>query len=135
MVAVILVDANIWIFAEMSDYPEHGKAKLLIEKLLLEDIIATNVIVVSEVYYAIARMVSPAAAKERILSILASDKVRYMPIPKETAVAAAGLAESKGLRINDAMIAQQALDEHTTLLTDNARHFKKVGRLKLMPFR
>jgi predicted nucleic acid-binding protein len=41
--------------------------------------------------------------------------------------AAIHLAQAKGLRINDALIAQQVMDEHAALLTDNVRHFRKIG--------
>lgn len=133
MVAVIVIDSNIWIFASVVEYAEHPVAEQLLERLLVEDVVAINAIIVSEVYHKLAAVAGVEKARERLAGMFSSDRVRYLSLPKETAEAAVRLAHAKGLRINDALIAQHAIDEGAALLTHDRRHFAKVPRLRTIP--
>ncbi len=63
---------------------------------------------------------------------LDSKKVLYFAIERDTMVRAMRLAEKASIRINDAMIAQHALDiKADELLTDNVKHFSKVTGLRV----
>jgi predicted nucleic acid-binding protein len=72
----MMVDSNIWIFAEVAEYPE-----------------------------------------------------------KETLKNAVALASAKGLRINDAVLAQHCLEQDMELLTDNVKDFRKVVGLQVAALR
>jgi len=48
---MIFIDSNIFIFANIKEYPEHETAKEKIEKIVESDILAVNPIIISEVNY------------------------------------------------------------------------------------
>ena len=45
------------------------------------------------------------------------------------------LATQNKIRINDALIAQQALELRASILTDNVKDFRKVKGLKVIPLK
>lgn len=131
---MLLVDSNIYIFASVAEYPEH---ELAVERLrkALDEGVATTPIVLSEVFHQLYRIVGAREARERTLSILASPRVTYLGLEPETFPRAMGLCVRHNLRINDGLIAQQALDARIPVFTDNVRDFQKVAGLEVRAFR
>lgn len=134
MVTLILVDSNVWIFLNIENYPEHIPAENKIAEVRKQGII-TNVIVVSEVFHKISLILGKHNAFVRTKKILDSSDVFYIPIECPTVRHAIGLASTKSMRINDALIAQQALESKAPILTDNVKDFKKVKGLKVIPLK
>lgn len=132
---MIVVDSNVWLFAHLEDYPEHKIAKPLVERLLTKDIVATNVIILSEVYHKLSILLDRHVAFAKVAAILESECVRCIPIQKETIFKAVSVASRFQLRINDALIGQQALEEGASVLTDDKRSFKKFKGLHVMSLR
>ncbi len=131
---MIIVDSNVWIFAEVKDAPEHLPAVAKLERFLSEGI-GINAIIFSEIFYFLSRLFSPAVARKRVETILHHPSVEWLELKKDCAEHAMELAERKTLRINDAMIAQQALMSGLPILTDNVKDFKKVNGLKVTALR
>ncbi|MBI4362104.1 MAG: type II toxin-antitoxin system VapC family toxin [Euryarchaeota archaeon] len=131
---MILVDANIHIFASITEYPEHPAA---VETLggAMEEGIATTPIVLSEVFHQLYRLLGAGEARDRVSKILASPRVTYLELNPEAFPKAMNLSVSHRIRINDALIAQQALDTGIPVLTDNTRDFRRVEGLKVVSFR
>ncbi len=59
----------------------------------------------------------------------------WVDIADTVARRAIDLAFKADMRINDALIAQQALELGVPVLTDNVKDFKKVKGLKITPLR
>ena len=135
MVTLIVVDSNIWIFAAREAAPEHELALKKIEELLLKSKVATNSVVVSEVFHKLFVLHSAAQAKRKVDAILDHPLISWMTLTRGTASRAISLAEREGLRINDALIAQQALENKAAILTDDVGDFRKVKGLKVMGLR
>ena len=130
----IFVDSNIFIFANIEEYPEHSlatdKLKDLMEK---EYTILINSIIVSEVNYKLYRLLNTEEAYERTLKIISSKYVEYTPLEEDTVLRAVGLSHLRNIRINDALIAQHALDlDVDGFMTDNTKDFDKVDGLKII---
>ena len=87
----IFVDSNIFIFANIEEYPEHSlatdKLKDLMEK---EYTILINSIIVSEVNYKLYRLLNTEEAYERTLKIISSKYVEYTPLEEDTVLRAVG---------------------------------------------
>jgi len=132
---MIFVDSNIFIFANIKEYPEYETAKEKIEKIVETDTLAVNPIIVSEVNYKLYRLLGSKESLKRTLKILSSEYVNYIPIEKNTVTGAVNLSYSRNIRINDAIIAMHALNSNAGLLTDNIKDFKKIPKLNLIPLR
>ncbi|MEM3086628.1 MAG: type II toxin-antitoxin system VapC family toxin [Halobacteria archaeon] len=131
---MILVDANIHIFATIAEYPEHeGAARRLREAL--DAGVATTPIILSEVFHQLTRLLGPRDAQRRVSAILASPRVTYLGLEPEAFPRAMDLCVRHGLRVNDGLIAQQALDAGIPVLTDNVRDFRRVPGLEVRAFR
>lgn len=131
---MILVDSNVWIFAETKGTPEHY---LAIEKLkrYLKNGVAINLIIFSEVFHKLSVLFDTAIARKRVETIIRHPSVEWLELTKQQAEFAADLAEKKLLRINDALIAQQALEFNLHILTDDVKDFRKVQKLQILPLR
>lgn len=131
---MIFVDSNIWIFLSIENYPEHPIARVKIREIR-EGGIATNVVVISEVFHKLSVLLDRSQALLRVTKILDSTDVVYIPTDSQTLRKALQLAKDRQVRINDAIIAEQALDVGASVLTDNAKDFRKVPSLKVMLLR
>lgn len=131
----MMVDSNIWIFSELEDYPESPLAREKLRLALNKDTVTTNPIIISEVFHKIYRIAGIERARTRVLHILESEGVAYMSPEGDTMKKAVSLAYSRNIRINDAIIAQQCVDEGQELFTDNVKDFKSIFGLKVIPFR
>lgn len=129
---MILADSNVIIFSETEEYPEH---KAAVEKLssFAEEGILINTIIISEVFHKLSIIKNPEEALKRTKNILSSKSFVYLPIEKETIEKALEL--TKYVLINDAIIAQHAIDSKTALFTDDVKDFKKIHGLKLIKLR
>jgi predicted nucleic acid-binding protein len=134
VVTLILVDSNVWIFLNIETFPEYAVAKASIENVRSQGI-ATNIIIVSEVFHQLSRALGKNESLERVKKILDSSDVSYVPLEDSVARSAVHLAGTKPIRINDAIIAEQALMLKVPVLTDNVRDFEKVPGLAVEPLR
>ncbi|MBI5332385.1 MAG: type II toxin-antitoxin system VapC family toxin [Candidatus Aenigmarchaeota archaeon] len=130
---MILIDSNIWIFANIEEYPENSSARKLIINATKEQI-AINAIILSEVFHKLSVLTNVEKAIKAIENIIDSDYVVYLPI-EESTISKALYLTKKQLRINDAIIAQHAKDIRCKLLSDNAKDFNKIDGIKLLKFR
>jgi predicted nucleic acid-binding protein len=133
----VFVDSNVFIFANIKEYPEHDIAKRKLKDLMDKTCrILLNPIIVSEVHYKLYRLLNVEEAYERTLKIIFSGHIEYVPLGEDTVLKAIELSHSKKIRINDALIAQHALDlDADGLVTDNTKDFVKVEGLKVIGLR
>lgn len=133
----VFVDSNIFIFANIEEYPEHSVATNKLENLMEKACtILINSIIVSEVQYKLYRLLNAEEAHDRTLKVISSEYVEYMPLKKDAVVKAIELSYSKNIKINDALIAQHAINlEADGLLTDNIKDFERVDGLKVIELR
>lgn len=131
---MILVDSNIHIFASIAEYPEYPSAVQRLQEALDEGT-ATTPIVLSETFHKLYLLLGVREARRHVSTFLASPRVTYLGLEPETFPRAMNLCVRHNLRINDALIAQQALDSRIPVLTDNTRDFRKVAGLDVRAFR
>jgi len=132
----ILTDSNIFIFANIEEYPEHSLAKSKIEELIQNNTLLVNTIIVSEVQYKLFRLLDKEESFIRTQKILNSGYVEYEPVGYDTVSKALELSHHSNIRINDAIIAQHGLDIRVDgIFTDNVRDFEKIPDLKVIPLR
>jgi predicted nucleic acid-binding protein len=129
----VFVDSNVFIFANIKEYPVHDVAKAKLRNLMDKSYtILLNSIIVSEVHYKLYRLLNAKESHERTLKIISSKYVEYVPLEEDTVLKAIELSYSKNIRINDVLIAQHALDlDVDGLITDNTKDFDKVEGLKI----
>ena len=131
---MIIADSNVWIFAEVQNVPEHHLAVEKLQKLLLSGL-GINVIILSEVFHVLSSIFGTATTSERLTKIIDHPSVGWLGMDKATSKNAMRLSQRCKIRINDALIAQQALELNAQLLTDNVKHFQKVKGLKFIALR
>ncbi|MBI2971546.1 MAG: type II toxin-antitoxin system VapC family toxin [Candidatus Aenigmarchaeota archaeon] len=131
---MIVVDSNVWIYAENQTSVEHAAAVQAVRKAIDENF-GINPIVVSEVFHALCRLLGPAEAVARVSNILRHPSGEWLLISTATTQAAMALSAHAGIRINDALIATQALEQEASVLTDDVRDFRKVKGLKVVALR
>ncbi len=134
MVCLIIVDSNVWVFLNVENYPEHDAAINAVKTASSVGMV-TNVIIGSEVFHTLSAILGKGEARLRMEKLIDSESVVFVPIDSPTLRRAIALAERSEIRINDAVIAQQALEMGIPLLTDNVKDFKKVHGLKIVPLR
>ena len=76
MVAVTLVDSNVWIFLNLEDAPEHPVARERIEQLSDQGL-QVNDIIISEVFHKLSGVASASESRKRVERILESHFVVY----------------------------------------------------------
>lgn len=132
----ILVDSNIFIFANIQEYPEHDIAKEKIKQLIGDNRLIVNAIIISEVQYKLFRLLDTEESFHRTTKILTSSYVDYEPIGYDTILKASELSFKSNIRINDAIIAQHAIDLKVDgIFTDNVKDFERRLDLKIIPLR
>ncbi len=133
---IILVDTNILIFEELENSAEHKLAVRKQIELAVSNKFATNVIIISEFFSFLQKFFDRETAETRAKNLLASDSVEFLNLGADTVKKAAKLARDFKLAINDALIAQQAIDVGASVFTDNLKDFGKLGGvLKVHPLR
>jgi len=131
----ILVDSNIFIFANIEEYPEYPLVKAKIKELIKTHYLLVNTIIISEVQYKLYRLLGQEESHNRTLKILNSKYIVYESVSIDTILKALELSYNSNIRINDAIIAQNAMDLNVDVFTDNTEDFKKISNLKIIPFR
>jgi predicted nucleic acid-binding protein len=134
MVPMIIFDSNIWIFGEVSNAPEHQAAVKGYETALKRETIGINAIVVSEVFHKLSRLFDTDTAYLRLSNILQNPSIEWLDLDRTTAANGMRLAKNYGLRINDALIAAQAIDFGAKLFTDDG-DFERIKELEVIPLR
>jgi len=134
VVAVTVVDSNVWIFLNLDMAPEHVAAVEQIERHRAGELLL-NVIIVSEVLHKLQTLINPDSARLRVNKMLTSDFVVYEPLSRQAVDRAIVLTRKARIRINDALIAAHALESHQAVLTDDVRDFRRVPGLEVIPLR
>ena len=135
VVSVIIVDSNIFIFGETEAVPEREMAIRRYGEVTGKERIGTNVIILSETFHIIKRINGYESAAMRIGSIVNNPFIDFLDFAPELVLRAAKLARDFQMRINDALIAQQAIETGASILTDNVKDFKKIKSIKVIPLR
>lgn len=131
----LLVDSNIFIFANIKEYPEHSAAKAKLKDLVKANKLLVNTIIISEVHYKLYRLLGVEESFNRTQKILYSKHVNYEQVEQSTILKALELSHNNNIRINDAIIAAHANDLNVGLFTDNVKDFEKISDLKIVPLR
>ena len=132
---MIIIDSNVWIFAENQTADEHGIAARKVEQVVGTVGFGIDPIIVSEVFHALSRLQGTKEAHTRVVHIVEHPVAQWLDHHRSTVVTAISLATQSKLRINDALIAQQALENRAAVLTDDVRDFKRVRGLKVIGLR
>ncbi len=131
-----MVDSNIFIFANIKEYPEYASARAKIKELIENHKLIVNAIIVSEVQYKLYRLLGSEESFNRTQKILISKHVEYEPIDYNTVLRASELSFESNIKINDAIIAQHAIDlKVDNIFTDNDKDFEKVLALNIIYLR
>ncbi len=75
----ILVDSNIFIFANIKEYPEHSIVKARIRELIKDHRLLVNTIIISEIQYKLYRLLDKEESFGRTQKILNSKHIDYEP--------------------------------------------------------
>jgi len=132
---MIIVDSDSWIFAENANSEEHELAAQKLKGVFSHDSFGINVIITSEVFHILSRILTPTEASLRTTNILEHPLAQWLDFSSEMVVGAIKLSKESKIRINDALIAQQAIAMKAAVLTDNLKDFGKVKGLKVIPLR
>ena len=106
----IFIDSNIFIFANIKEYPEYSAAKAKLKELINSHRLLVNAIIVSEIQYKLYRLLGEEESFDRTQKIMYSKHVDYVPIEQRTVLKALELSHNNNIRINDAIIAAHAID-------------------------
>ena len=131
---MVLIDSNIWIFSENDNAGEHVRARTILERHVNNEFFL-NIITISETFHKLSILVGKEEAHKRVPHIFDNPNATWLDFTADTMKKALDLAFKNGIRINDALIAQQALELNIPVLTDNVKDFKKVHGLKIIPLR
>ena len=131
---MVLIDSNVWIFSENSSADEYAVARSAIEKYASIEF-NINAITISETFHKLSKLIGKAESHKRVSHIMDDPNAVWVDITDTVARGAIDLAFKADMRINDALIAQQALDIGVPVLTDNVRDFKKVKGLRIISLR
>lgn len=132
---MIIVDSNTWIFAENENAEEHQLATKKIKEVFETGSFGINVVIASEVFHILGRLTNVETASARVTNIIEHPLAQWLEFSNDTVIKAISLSKKEQVRINDALIAQQALELRARILTDNVKDFKKVRSLDIIPLR
>lgn len=132
---MILIDSNIWVFAENINADEHDLAARKVQEAVDSISYGINAVIVSEVFHALSRFLGAEDAGRRTRNIIEHPTAQWIEFSASVVKESLDLAVQKNIRINDALIAQQALGMKAPVLTDNVKDFRKVKGLKVMKLR
>lgn len=132
---MIIIDSNIWIFAEDDTAREHRMAARKVHEVVNSTSFGINPVIVSEVFHILSRLLGVVDSGRRVTNIIEHPVAQWLGFSVETAKGAISLAAQSKIRINDALIAQQALDVGAAILTDDVADFKRIKGLKVVPLR
>lgn len=129
-----LIDSNIWIFSENANSDEHIPARTILEQYVNKEFYL-NVVTISETFHKLSILVGKEEAHRRVPRIFDNPNAIWLDFSDDIMKKAMDLSFKNNIRINDALIAQQALEFNLPVLTDNVKDFKKVRGLRIIPLR
>lgn len=132
---MIIIDSDVWISAEDQDADEHGVAAQKVQDAVTRAGFGVDPVIVSEVFHALSRLLGPGEAGRRVVHIVEHPVAEWLDYRPGTEIKGIALATHSRMRINDALIAQQALERKSAILTDDVRDFSRVKGLKVIPLR
>ena len=132
---MIIIDSNVWIFAENENADEHSIAAQKVQTAVKTAGFGIDPIIVSETFHALSRLLGASEAHKRVGHIVEHPVAEWLDYDQDAVLEALTLALRSKLRINDALIAQQGLEKRAPILTDNVRDFRKVRGLKVIALR
>ena len=132
---MIIVDSNIFIFGEKADAPERMMAISSYRDAVEKGMVGVNVIILSEVFHKLQMLDGSESASLRLRDILGEPSTELIEFTVQTIIGAARLARDFQMRINDALIVQQAIETGAAILTDNVKDFRKIKSIKILPLR
>lgn len=130
---MIVIDSNVWIFAEDASTDEHRRAASRVEEAIRSGEFGINPIIASEVFHRLSHVFGASVARARLTDIVEHPAARWLVVSVDVVKRAMLLAERAKLRINDAVIAQQATEAQASVLTNDLKDFRKVKGLKVIP--
>lgn len=133
--AMIIIDSNVFIFGETIGAPEREDAIAMYKKAVEEDRVVTNTIIISEVFHFAQKIIGREGAFLRVRDIIGHPSIDFFELGPETVLRAARLSRDFQMRINDALIAQQAIETGAAVLTDNLKDFSKIKAIRVIPMR
>lgn len=130
---MIMLDTNVFIYANIKTFPEHEPClKILQEKLKTGELIAVNLIVASEAFHILSRLLSPKEARYRVEGLLESRRTHFLQVTEDAFREAMNASVDKNIGINDAVIgASMKQNKIETILTTNERDFKRLEWVKI----
>lgn len=132
---MIIVDSNIWIFSENVSADEYETAAQKLKEIIANDSFGINVVITSEVFHTLSRLSNQEDAALRTTNILEHPLAQWLDFSSEVVIDAVKLSKERKIKINDALIAQQALAMKVAVFTDNLKDFERVKGLKIIPLR
>ena len=132
---MIIIDTNIFIFGETVGAPEREAAITKYRHAVEAGKIGVNVVIISEMFHNSQRISGRESASARVRGILSHPSVELLEFKAETIIRASVLARDFQMRINDALIAQQAIETGAAILTDNVKDFGKIKSIRVIPLR
>lgn len=133
---MLFVDSNILIYSELEDYAEHKIAREKLKLTLKTSKLVLNSVIIAEIFHKLYVHLGYDEAELRTRRILDSPNFIFLPIEKQTINRALLIPAKFSIRINDAIIAQHALDiKSDGILTNNVKDFKRVPGLKVISLR
>lgn len=135
MVSMIIVDSNVLIFGELENAPENKMAIAKLTEVLQHDRVGLNTIIASEVFHKLQLFCGRVEAAAKVSKIFSNPNSDFFEFTPDIIIRATKLARDFQMRINDALIAQQAIETGASILTDNVKDFKKIKSIKVLPLR
>jgi len=128
---MILVDSNIFMFANDENYPEHMDAKSFFEKK--REKLCFNTIIALESHYGYLRNLSAEEAEVRLKAMLESRLLKYYAITEEDLTKGAEISRRYDIKTNDAtIIANMLRSDINRIATDNVKDFSKHPKVEVV---
>lgn len=132
---MIIVDSNVYIFAELKDAPENKLALGKLHEAYKAGRLGVNVIIASEVFHKLQRFFGRAEASATVSRLVTDPYADFLDFRPDMVARATRLARDFQLSINDAFIAQQAIETGAAILTDNVKDFGKIKPIRVIALR
>ncbi|MDE1857183.1 MAG: type II toxin-antitoxin system VapC family toxin [Candidatus Micrarchaeota archaeon] len=132
---MIIIDSNVLIFGETFGAPERDLAIAKYKHAIEQGRIGINVIILSEVFHKVQKINGRESASLRVRDLLNEPAADFLEFTADVVIRAAKLARDFQMSINDALIAQQAFETDSPVLTDNVKDFRKIKSIKVIPLR
>ncbi len=132
---MIIVDSNVFIFSESPEAPKNKMALNKIYEAYQTGRIGVNVVIASETFHKLQKFFDRSVAAETVSKIVSDEYTDFLGFGVDTVARATKLARDFHMRINDALIAQQAIETGSAILTDNVKDFRKIKSIRVISLR